>query len=89
MKEEKSFKNLGEMRRFMGINNQDVFTESTDRIGRRELKRGSGNQSGIDGMLLDPMLSRLLESMLDGLPDDAEVQISSQEVGKCPHQQAD
>ena len=64
----KEFKNLGEMRKFMGINNQDVFTESDDRIGRPELKRGSGNQSGIDGMLLDPMLGRLLESMLKEMP---------------------
>ena len=68
------------MRKFMGISSQDVFTDSTDRIGRPELKRGSGNQPGIDGMLLDPMIGKLLQSMLEGMPDDAEVTISSHEI---------
>ena len=80
MNEEKRFKNLGEMRRFMGGSQNNVFTKSSDRIGHRELKRGSGKHSGIDGLLLDPMIGELLESMLDGVPDDAEVTISSHEI---------
>lgn len=80
MKEEKEFKNLGAMRRFMGVSQPDVFTKSNDRIGYRELKRGSGKHSGIDGLLLDPTISELLESMLEGIPDDAEVHVSSEEI---------
>lgn len=78
--EEKKFKSLGEMRRFMGISNQDLFTQSDDRIKGSELKRGSGKHSGIEGMLLDPMIGELLGSMLEGMPDDAEVSISSHEI---------
>jgi len=80
MKEEKRFKNLGEMRRFMGGSKVDIFTKSNDRIGYPDLKRGSGNHSGIDGLLLDPTIGELLNSMLSGIPDDAEVHISSQEI---------
>jgi hypothetical protein len=76
----RKFKNLGEMRRFMGGSQNDVFTKSNDRIGHRELKRGSGKHSGIDGMLLDPTIGELLESMLEGMPDDAEVEIISKEM---------
>ena len=78
--QERKFKNLGEMRRFMNGSQDDVFTKSSDRIGHRELKRGSGKHSGIDGLLLDPMIGELLESMIDGMPDDAEVIISSHEI---------
>lgn len=80
MTEEKEFKNLGEMRRFMGSGQPDVFTKSNDRISYRELKRGSGKHSGIDDLLLDPTIGELLESMLEGIPDDAEVHISSHEM---------
>ena len=80
MHEEKKFKNLGELRRFMGSSQTDIFTKSSDRIGHRELKRGSGKHSGIDGILLDPMIGDLLESMLEGMPDDAEVTISSHDI---------
>lgn len=78
--DEKKFDSLGDMRRFMGVGQKNVFTKSDDRIGLRELKRGSGNQSGIDGILLDPMIGKLLESMLEGMPDDAKVSISSKEI---------
>ena len=82
MHEEKKFKNLGELRRFMGSSQTDIFTKSSDRIGHRELKRGSGKHSGINGILLDPTIGELLESMLEGMPDDAEVSISSHKMDK-------
>ena len=84
--EKKEFKNLGEMRRFMGGSQHSVFTKSNDRIGYRELKRGSGHHSGIEGLLLDPMISGLLESMLEPVHDDTKVKIISKEINKDPIQ---
>ena len=77
---ERKFESLGQLRRFMGSSQDDVFTKSDDRISRRELKRGSGKHSGIDGILLDPTIGELLESMLSDMPDDAKVKISSKEI---------
>ena len=80
--EKKDFKSLGELRQFMGAGQTNVFTKSNDRIGYRELKRGSGQHSGIEGLLLDPMIGGLLESMLESMPDDTKVKIVSKEINE-------